>query len=395
MAIGDPWDTSYNPKYRLKNKHTGEPVWAPDASDDTAQDSPLTIKNRRKGRFCTEGCGCIDTGCSNLSDGACKLPPEIAVTIYRGPDGRYTARSDIANGEGETFHLKYSNGSWRGSRCCSQNVDGSLQYACDPCKVTTLPNGKPSECHYANNKYKSLDSQYQYNDDFPARGDYNYQDALQGEVWPRRGVDALLQPDGYGQTLTPAQTEMLGSGIHGGYANNVCYDQDGRPDYAPQTKADCQATHGERAVWSILDPIWKNNDKSEKDEIQAGGGKNSPLIGTKLETTQFDDSVDHARINIKTVEKRVSLDAEGYLVGYSIDNGSPPDTSRSDELITYSVTSSSVQSGCIEDGAIPIKKRPWCRNSITGKRIQQECSDLQYKHKLDGEAGLATWLYGD
>ena len=36
MAIGDPWDTSYNPKIRdLRNKRTGLPVWKPDDSDNT------------------------------------------------------------------------------------------------------------------------------------------------------------------------------------------------------------------------------------------------------------------------------------------------------------------------------------------------------------------------
>ena len=82
MAIGDPWDSSYNPDIKnLKNQRTGEPVWKPDASDEVSQDSPMTIKNRKRGRFCTEGCGCIDTGCSNLAGGECKLPPEIATAL--------------------------------------------------------------------------------------------------------------------------------------------------------------------------------------------------------------------------------------------------------------------------------------------------------------------------
>ena len=61
MAIGDPWDTSYNPRYSppLKNKRTGEPSWMPDMSDEVSQDDPLSIKERRQGRFCTEGCGCV------------------------------------------------------------------------------------------------------------------------------------------------------------------------------------------------------------------------------------------------------------------------------------------------------------------------------------------------
>ena len=102
MAIGDPWDTSYNPDHQktLKNAHTGMAAWMPDYSDQVPQDDPLSLKDRRKGRFCSEGCGCIDTGCSNLAGSTCVLPPEIAVTIFRGPDGRYKARKAIANDEG-------------------------------------------------------------------------------------------------------------------------------------------------------------------------------------------------------------------------------------------------------------------------------------------------------
>ena len=89
MAIGDPWDSSYNPYYpNLRNQRTGKKSWWPDASDDTAQDDPLSLKDRRGGRFCTEGCGCIDTYCDNLAGAKCQLPPEIAVTIIRTPDGR-------------------------------------------------------------------------------------------------------------------------------------------------------------------------------------------------------------------------------------------------------------------------------------------------------------------
>ena len=333
MAIGDPWDSSYNPNIsNLKNQITGEPVWKPDASDEVSQDSPLTIKNRKRGRFCTEGCGCIDTGCSNLGDGECKLPPEIAVTILRDPSGRYSARSGIAAGEGETIHLKYSNGAWRGSRCCSHDTDGPLEYACDPCKVTTLPNGKPSECHHANNKYKHINAEGQDNDTFETRDEFNHKEALKGGMWPRRGVDAWLKPSGYDQNLPDIESEML---LEDGTTKNV-------------------------QTWS--------------DE--------------------------YSRVNIKSVEKTIQLDSDGYVVGFSITNGHEP-TEDSDSTIEYS-TDGSTKTGCIEDGAVPIKKRPYCRDSITGYRLQQVCSDTQYKNKTDCEAAVdddgnrvATWLYDD
>ena len=336
MAIGDPWDSSYNPDIKnLKNQITGEPVWKPDASDEVSQDSPMTIKNRKRGRFCTEGCGCIDTGCSNLGDGECKLPPEIAVTILRDPNGRYSARAGIAGGEGETIHLKYSNGAWRGSRCCSHDTDGPLEYACDPCKVTTLPNGKPSECHYGNNKYKHLNAKGQDNDTFEKRGSFDYNQALEGEMWPRRGVDAWLKPSGYDQNLESISSDML---------------------------------------------------------IQEGGKEK-----TKGVVTWSDE---YARINMKSVEKTIQLDDDGYVVGFSITNGHEP-TEDSDSTIEYDATGST-KTGCIEDGAVPTKKRPYCRDSITGYRIQQVCSDTQYKNKKDCEEAVdgdgnrvATWLYDD
>ncbi len=347
MAIGDPWDTAYNPNYQntLKNQHTGMSVWMPDNSDQVPQDDPLSLKDRRKGRFCSEGCGCVDTYCDNLAGSRCVLPPELAVTIFRGPDGRYDARAAIAGGKGETFHLKYSNGAWRGSRCCSHNADGSLGYACDPCKVTTLPNGKPSNCHYANNKYDTIDSNHQKNDGFERRGEYNYEQALTGEMWPRRGVDAWLKPKGYNQSLTAENIDLLQNS-------------------------------------KIVDGVQVNEVKSS--------------------ATPFSSNVANTRLNIKSKERRIYLDKSGYVVGYAIDNGYKPDAEVSDTEINYLVNAEASEAGCIEDGAVPIKKRPWCRDPITGYRMQQQCSDTQYKNKEDCEAAVdedgnktETWLYGD
>ena len=44
MAIGDPWDSSYNPSYpNLRNQRTGKKSWWPDASDEVPQDDPLSF----------------------------------------------------------------------------------------------------------------------------------------------------------------------------------------------------------------------------------------------------------------------------------------------------------------------------------------------------------------
>jgi len=403
MAIGDPWDTSYNPRYNypLKNQHTGKPAWMPDASDEVPQDNPLALKDRRKGRFCTEGCGCIDTYCSNLAGARCTLPPELAITIMRTPDGRYQARNGIENGEGETYHLKYSNGSWRGSRCCSHNADGSLNYACDPCKVSTLPNGKPSECHHANNKYKELDSNKQVGDNFTPRGKYHYDAAMHGEAWPRRGVDTWLVPDGYNETLPTDGTEMLKSSERVGRYSG-CFNIDGslqEVDAAVTDDASCKDLHGPKAYWNEFIPSWTNNDVKDRQSVE-------DLIGTELQQTQFSKNSTSARLNIKAVEKRIRIDKENYLVGYSIQNGSDEDVAENiaDPRIAYS-TVDSREGGCIEDGAAPIKKRPWCRNAGTGTRIRQQCTDTQHKNKIDCEDAVIPgtsetttseiWLYDD
>ena len=56
MAIGDFWDTSYNPSYEftLKNARTGKSQWVPDMSDIVPQWDTGTLKSRNKGRFCSE-----------------------------------------------------------------------------------------------------------------------------------------------------------------------------------------------------------------------------------------------------------------------------------------------------------------------------------------------------
>ena len=323
MAIGDPWDTSYNPKIQdLRNKITGFPPWEPDNSDNVPQTDPLILKDRRGGRFCTEGCGCVDTGASNLAGSKCVLPPELAVTIMRTPDGRYEARSAISGGEGETYHLKFAGGVWRGSKCCSHNSHGELLYACDPCKVTTLPNGKPSECHYANNKYKTITSDNQKDDGFPNRGPWDYDSAIgkgnsSDVVWPRRGADSWMKPSVYDQVLPNEDVSMY-----------------------------------------------------TDDTVQ------------KVVTHQSEFSANHlnARINIKAKEKTILVAPDGYLANYTVDNGSSPDPKISDIEIHYPDDGASLI-GCLEDGSVPIQKRPWCRDVISGQRIQQSCYDPSLEGK--------------
>ena len=81
MAIGDPWDTSWNPRTpSLRNKTSGAESWRPDEYLETPQTDPLTLKERRRGRMCAEGCGCIEMYDESISGAVTKLPPELAVT---------------------------------------------------------------------------------------------------------------------------------------------------------------------------------------------------------------------------------------------------------------------------------------------------------------------------
>ena len=374
MAIGDPWDTSYNPKNPLiKNQRTGERVWLPDASDSARQDDPLTIKGRRGGRFCKEGCGCKNTGSSNLAGAECLLPPELAVTIIRDSSGRYQARAGIEGGAGEVFHLKYSKGAWRGSRCCSHDARGPLDYACDPCKVTTLPNGKPSECHYANNKYTELNANNQVLDNFPTRVDYNYDEALDGENWPRRGIDAYLQPKGYNQRLSSQGTDMMNEAVREN-PTPVCWGKDGVPKWSIGNESDCIDVGG---IWSENDPQWSNNGVIDED-----GQKLSSLIGTSIEQTQHSSNHRTSLINIKARERRIYLDSEGY---YSDSSTSPTGANNR-------------ESSCIEDGAEPIKKKPWCRHPLDATKIEPYCTRKKDANNNDindqqtCEANNGRWL---
>ena len=76
MAIGDFWDSSYNPKYEFSlnpininsalNARTLKSQWLPDMSDQVPQDEVGTLQSRNRGRICGEGCGCVNTYCDSM-----------------------------------------------------------------------------------------------------------------------------------------------------------------------------------------------------------------------------------------------------------------------------------------------------------------------------------------
>ena len=382
MAIGDFWDSSYNPSYEygLFNARTGKSQWLPDMSDEVRQKEVGTIQSRNRGRFCSEGCGCVNTYCDSgiLVEGqyGCHLPPELAITIVKNTEGRLSAKTDIEGGGGETIHLKYSKGSWRGRRCCTHNAYGELNYACDPCKVTTAPNGKPSECHPANNKYKNFDDNFpdkQVSDDFTIRNDFDYDAALRGESnWPRIGENAWLKLSVYNTTAPTTGTDFLkGSPPTAGFAA-LCFDASGLPVEGISDEEDCEINDGHH--WSPSTPVQFNHGID--DEYPDDGG-HLQLVGTNEHQTKFSLAVktDEVITNIKSRERIIKISEDGFLSGYTINNGADPDETRGPGTLTYSDPKAK-DSGCLEDGSTPLKKRPYCRNPITGKREQQKCEEV-------------------
>ena len=332
MAIGDPWDTSWNPRTpSLRNKTSGAESWRPDEYLETPQTDPLTLKERRRGRMCAEGCGCIEMYDESISGAVTKLPPELAVTIIRDENGRYSARSGIAGGEGETFFLKYAKGRYLGSKCC-EGFDG-----CDPCSVTTSSQNTQVECHRANNRFESLNSSGQQGDSFPKRGGYNYNKALKGSSnWPRRALDTFLKAIGY---------------------NTSVQSSSGTDMYVV--------------------------DEATGDEI----------VETKK--TQYSENEDDARFNVKSKFAPRYITSDNFI------------TDR--EAFTAGDAS---HFSCIEDGAIPLRKKPYCRAAdpdISGRPVEvlPVCSDgnhqvnfLDNSQEIKGKKNACItsgndWLYDD
>lgn len=108
------------------------------------------------GHPCNAGCGCKEVCEPNLTamgDTGCLLPPELTIRVVQA-DSRDKARGAFGQTDGvdfKTYHLKYSNGTWRGRRCCKTGTDsaGNLIDFCDPCSITTHADGTKSDCIYS------------------------------------------------------------------------------------------------------------------------------------------------------------------------------------------------------------------------------------------------------
>jgi len=203
-TCGSNWVKEYTyTELLVKNEWTGFEQWMPDNSHNVPQsqkpEDRETLLDRRGGRFCTEGCGCITTDGSSLSGAQTILPQQLAITVTKEKGGRWDARNNIWSGDGYTLHLKYSNGAWRGRACCSKIPNGNY---CDPCKTTTMHSSNnlwgadflPSDCHYANNAYDNSGNKHEPNGEGFFHGEFlhsnDQQELILDEdsgLWKRTG----------------------------------------------------------------------------------------------------------------------------------------------------------------------------------------------------------------
>ena len=120
MAVGDNFDTSTT---GLINRRTGRIAGS--------FESGLTTQENNYGHPCNIGCGCKKV-CDGVL-GPCLLPPELTVTLTKSSTSRIEAEFNITQGTqgsagAETYHLIYSNGVWKGRKCCFDDHEGGAAY---------------------------------------------------------------------------------------------------------------------------------------------------------------------------------------------------------------------------------------------------------------------------
>ena len=157
MSAGDNFDTA-PPGYKgYKTKRQAGGGSINQAYMSGSDYTPQGLKSDDNlGHPCNAGCGCKEVCEPNLSaigDTGCLLPPELTIRVAQA-GSRQGARDQFGLTEGvdfKTYHLKYSNGTWRGRRCCKTGKDsaGNLIDFCDPCSITTHADGTKSDCIYS------------------------------------------------------------------------------------------------------------------------------------------------------------------------------------------------------------------------------------------------------
>lgn len=401
MTIGDPWDTSYDPRengisqydwmlkkntFGIKNNWTHRVQWGPDHSYLVPQDNSATLHDRRGGRFCTEGCGCIDTGSRHpFKDGSTILPHELGITVWKAASGEN--RRDMAKKYHENIGkhsnndnkiqiaLKYSNGAWRGRQPCLKISDF------DSCRYTTKRGdlygeySKPSDCHFANSRFGSQD-EHNPNDHLDPIDFHEFQGSIDDEgVWSFSRVgdpsnQHASSPYNKGGKPTPRYIEDY-------YVKVSTEDLKG--DIADAWKEKLEGSDNKKfdhlyGDYKYCKELGDGNDLyqfgNEADCIKNGGEwlDNPPR---NLYYNYFDkeniDTPDLERLD------RILVAEDGYI-GLGQGNGYSNDGSRSDQFLKYDPDGTLP---CIADGFTPLIKRPYCKDPVTGLRIEQECESLE------------------
>ena len=407
MAIGDPWDSSYDPRENfmgglseydwmlkqhsisgMRNSWTGRIQWGPDHSYLVPQDDPSTIHDRRGGRFCTEGCGCIKTDSYHpfKPNAATILPQELVVEVYKAEADetrkdilkKYHAKPYSAK---QRINLAYADGAWRGRKRCSNSIlRDSLQsptdfhpdyptFIDDPCKE------QGTDCHFANNKFKNQNSDdpndYLNSEDFnefegsidddgvwsfrritsPSRQHYTGNDS----ATPRYLEDYYIKLRTDDQYFLDLDAAAAAKGQAASFKGSIAYtDKNGNIGAFQHTYNDGQ--------------YCTKYEFGNQQDCEAAGGE-------WLDTPERNIFVNKA----KDGAPRLILAEDGYI-GLKDKNGPLNDGSRSDKEIEhlpkYGSKGEIESIACIKDGFTPLKKRPYCRNPITGHRIEQECEEL-------------------
>ena len=435
MAIGDPWDTSYDPRengidqydwmlkkntFGIKNNWTRRVQWGPDHSYLVPQsNSPFAygdaLNDRRGGRFCTEGCGCVDTGARHpLKDGSTILPHELGITVWKAASGEN--RKDMAGKYHEDIEkhsnndnkiqivLKYSNGAWRGRKPCLKISDF------DSCRYTTSRGdsygeySKPSDCHFANSRFAYQDEHnpndhldpidfHEFAGSIDDRGVWNfsrvgnpnkqYAAGLRtGETMTPRYIEdhyVKVQLGGDGQPQTPPQMTLEGEvsdawreELEGSDGKKFNHRYTLHPNCRELPRGKGDPWGKDRYVANLL-PQFGNKKDCEASGIGYWTDREDEYLQTShsLYYNYFDKeniyTGDAARLD------RILLAEDGYI-GLGQGNGFSNDGSRSDQFLNYDPDGTLP---CVADGFTPLIKRPHCKDPITGLRIEQECESLE------------------
>ena len=148
MAIGDNFDTTTPGMInRTTGRRSGHGRMSRGTEWDDLRNEYKTgryLSDDNMGHPCNAGCGCKSFCGGYSGPQGCFLPPELTITVAKaGSRGEARAKIGASSsyGGGDIWHLVWSNGAYRGRKCCSGDD-------CNPCEVTTLSDGTKSTCSY-------------------------------------------------------------------------------------------------------------------------------------------------------------------------------------------------------------------------------------------------------